>query len=178
MRRRDSLLDGRQKGRVQCVCLSQVGNVLALKDVHVLVVVEVDKDQAEDLAKVQPSDHLLERLLARTRGVSVDDLVELGPGKHLVLIVEGSPLAVNSHGRVRRHVHVGELRNRADILHVGGVATGAKDAANLHLGVGVGGRDHGSRGVVDQGRQLDGDALENTLLSLRSARSVSVDLHA
>ena len=67
-----------------------------------------------------------------------------------MLVVKRTPFAVDGHEHVRGQVQVSELGNGAAVLHVGGVATGAEDATNLHLGVGIGRCNESSGGVVDQ----------------------------
>lgn len=42
---------------------------------HFFVLVEVDEDEAEELAEVETRDHLLEGLLTWSRGLFVDDYV-------------------------------------------------------------------------------------------------------
>ena len=73
-----------------------------------------------------------------------------------MLVVKGSPLAVDGHGQLGVKVHVLQLGDGATLLHVGGVATGTENAANLDARVGVGGSDHGTGRVVDQSGKLDG----------------------
>lgn len=55
-----------------------------------------------------------------------------------MLVIKGAPFAVYGHGGVGWEVHVRELGDRTAVLHVGRVTPGAEDAADLHLGVGVG----------------------------------------
>lgn len=120
---------------------------------------EVHHDKAEELTQVQTSNHLLKGLLTRARRVLVNDDVVLGTGQNLVLVVKSTPFTVDSHRGVRREVHVCQLGNRAAVLHVGSIAAGAENAANLHLGVGVGRSDQGTSSVIDQSRDLDRDSL-------------------
>lgn len=155
----DVLFNGREEGRVQAVGLSQLRDVLAGKDARLVVVMKVDHDQTEDLTQVETCNHLLKGLLTRARRVLVDDDIILGAWQDLVLIIKGTPLAVDGHRGVGRQVHVGQLRNRASILHIGGVAASAKDAANLHLGVGVCRGDQSTSGIVDQSGDLDRNSL-------------------
>lgn len=124
---------------------------------------KINQDQAEQLTQVQTSNHLLKSLLTRARRVLVDDDVVLGAGQNLVLVVEGTPLTVDSHGGVRRQIHVGQLGNRTTVLHVGSIAASAKDATNLHLGVCVCGGDQGTSSIVDQSRDLDRNSLDVVL---------------
>jgi len=61
----DLLFDGGEEGGVERVWFAQLADVLALEDVDVLVVVELDEDEAEKFAEVETGDHLFERLLVR-----------------------------------------------------------------------------------------------------------------
>lgn len=72
------LLNGSKERRIQQVRLVQLGGVLAVEDQTRARLEQVQQSQTENLAQVQASGHLLERLLAGTRRVTVDDLVELG----------------------------------------------------------------------------------------------------
>lgn len=123
----------------------------------VFVVVQVDEDEAEELAEVEAGDHLLEGLLPRAGGFLVDDDVVGRAGEDDVLVVEGAVFAVDGDGHVGVEVHVCDLADRAAVLHVGGVAAGAEDAADLHGVVGVVGGDEGAGRVVDQGAEFDGE---------------------
>lgn len=73
--------------------------------------------------------------------------------------VERSPLAVDSHllavGQ-SQSLHLGDV---VDGLHVGGVASGSEDDSDLGGGVDVVGGNKSASGVVDEGREGDGDVL-------------------
>jgi hypothetical protein len=146
---------GEERG-VKRVRLLQRADVGTLEELDSRLLVEVDKDQTVELAKVETGDHLLEGLLARARGLLVDDHIVAGAWEDLVLVVECAPLAVDGDLNVGVHLHVGKLRNVTEGLHVGGVATSAKDTADPHLRIRVGTSYQGSGGVVDQGSKLDG----------------------
>ena len=150
------VLDVGEEGGVERVGLLQRADVGTLEELDLGLLVQVDEDQAEELTKVETSDHLLEGLLARARRLLVDDHVVAGAREDLVLVVEGAPLAVDRNLLVGVQLHVGELGDVAAGLHVGGVATSAEDATNSHLRVRVGTSYQGSGGVVDQGSKLDG----------------------
>lgn len=66
----------------------------------IAVIIQIYQYEPEDLAKIETSNHLFEGLLTWSRGVSINDLVELGARQHFVLVVKGSPLAIDGHGRV------------------------------------------------------------------------------
>lgn len=119
---------------------------------------QVDEDEAEELAQVQTGDHLLKRLLVRTGRVAVDDDVVGRAGQDDVLAVKGAVLAVDGNGRLGRQLVVFQFGHGAEIFHVGGVAAGAEDAADLDLIVRVGRGDQRAGGVVDQRRHFDGQA--------------------
>lgn len=74
------LFDGGEEGGVEGVWFAQLADVLALENVDVLVVVELDEDEAEEFAEVETGDHLFERLLVRAWRVAVDDDVVWGAG--------------------------------------------------------------------------------------------------
>lgn len=150
------VLDVGQEGGVERVGLLERADVSTLEELDLGLLVEVDEDETEKLAEVETGDHLLESLLARARRLLVDDDVVLGARQDLVLVVEGTPLAVDGHEVVGVEVHVGELGDVSASLHVGGVAASAEDATDLHLGIRVGTSNHGTGGVVDQGGKLDG----------------------
>merc|ERR1712093_381559 len=90
--------------------------------------------------------------------VGFAELVDVLAFEHvhfLVLVVEGTPFAINGHRCVGWKIHVGELGDGAAVLHIGCVTAGSEDTTDLHLGVGVCGGDQCSSGVVDQSSQLD-----------------------
>ena len=58
-----------------------------------------------------------------------------------MFVVEGAVFAVDGDGHVGGEVEVGEFGDGATVFHVGAVATGAEDAADLHGVVGVCGCD-------------------------------------
>lgn len=150
-------LDAGEEGGVHAVGFAELGDVLVLEDVDVFVVVQVDEDEAEELAEVEAGDHLLEGLLPGAGGLFVDDEVVGCAGEDSVLVVKGAVFAVDGDGHVGVEVQVRDLADRAAVLHVGGVAAGAEDAADLHGVVGVVGGDEGAGRVVDQGAEFDGE---------------------
>lgn len=149
------VLDVGEEGGVKGVRLLQRADVSTLEELDGRLLVQVDEDQTEELAKVKTSDHLLESLLAGARRLLVDDHVVLGAREDLVLVVKGAPLAVDGDCLLRVQVHVSELRDVATGLHVGGVAASAEDTADPHLRVRVGTSYQGTGGVVDQGSKLN-----------------------
>ena len=132
--------DEAEERGVEGVGLAELVDVLGLEE-EVLVVVQVDEDQAEDLAEVEARDHFFEGLLAGPGGVFVDFDVVGGHGEDEVVVVEGAVLAVDGHGHVGGEVHVGEFGDGAAVFHVGGVAAGAEYAAYFHGLVGICGGD-------------------------------------
>ncbi len=150
-------LDAGEEGGVHRIGFAELGDVLVLEDVDVFVVVQVDEDEAEELAEVEAGDHLLEGLLPGAGGLFVDDEVVGCAGQDGVLVVEGAVFAIDGDGHVGVEVQVRDLADRATVLHVGGVAAGAEDAADLHGAVGVVGGDEGAGRVVDQGAEFDGE---------------------
>lgn len=151
--------DEGEEGGVERVGFAELVDVLAFEHVHFLVLVEVDEDEAEELAEVEAGDHFFEGLLAGTGGFLVDDDVVGRQWEDFVLVVEGTPFAINGHRCVGWKIHVGELGDGAAVLHIGCVTAGSEDTTDLHLGVGVCGGDQCSSGVVDQSSQLDGNTL-------------------
>lgn len=107
------------------------------ENARIVIVMEVHHDQSEDFAQVQTGDHLLEGLLTRTRRVLVDDNIILGARENLVLVIKSTPLAVDSHRRIRGQIHVGKFRDGAKVLHVRSIAARAEDTADLHLRISV-----------------------------------------
>lgn len=144
-----------EEGGVKGVRLLQRADVSTLEELDSGLLVQVDEDETEELAKVETSNHLLESLLARARRLLVDDHIVLGAREDLVLVVEGAPFAVDGNLILGVHLHVCELGNVLNGLHVGSVATSAKDTADPHLRVRVGTSYQGTGGVVDQGSKLD-----------------------
>lgn len=149
--------DAGEEGGVHAVGCAELGDVLVLEDVDVFVVVQVDEDEAEELAEVEAGDHLLEGLLPGAGGLFVDDEIVGCAGQDDVLVVEGAVFAVDGDGHVGVEIHVRDLADRAAVLHVGGVAAGAEDAADLHGVVGVVGGDESAGCVIDQGAEFDGE---------------------
>lgn len=162
------VLNVREERGIERVGLLQRADVSALEELDRWLLVEVDEDQTEELAKVETSDHLLEGLLTRARRLLVDDDIVAGAREDLVLVVESAPLAVDGNLNVGVHLHVGKLGNVTEGLHVGSVAASAEDTADPHLRIRVGTSYQGSGGVVDQGSKLDGHAaLLESLLERR-----------
>ena len=158
---------GEERG-VKGVGLLQRADVGTLEELDGRLLVKVDEDQTEELAKVKTGDHLLEGLLAGARRLLVDDHIVAGAGEDLVLVVESAPLAVDGDLNVGVHLHVSKLGNVTEGLHVGSVAASTEDTADPHLRIRVGTSYQGSGGVVDQGSKLDGHAaLLESLLERR-----------
>lgn len=151
--------DGGQEGCVEVVRLMKLGGILAFEKEAWLVLQDIEQGQTVDLTEVETSSHLLEGLLAWTRGVTVDGDIVLGERKDHVLVIEGAILAVDSHGHVGREAEMSNLGDRAHILHIGSVDTSSENAANHHLGVSVVRGNQRSGSVIDQSRNLDGQFL-------------------
>lgn len=145
----DLLLDSGQERRIHDVSLLELTHILALEQVSMGVLVQVKNNQAEDLSKVEASNHLLERLLTRARRLLVDDDVILSTRQNDVLIVESAPFAVDTHELIWRQLHVLELGDATAVLHVRGIAASTKNASDLHTRVGVGRGNEGTGGVID-----------------------------
>ena len=120
------------------------------------MVVQVDKDEAEEFAEVKARNHFLKGLLAGPWGVLVDDDIIRGAGKNDVLVIEGAVLAVDGDGHVGRQVQVRDLGDRAAVFHVGCVAASAEDAPDFHGVVRVRGGDESAGGIVDESTEFDG----------------------
>ena len=98
---------------------------------------QINEDEAEDFAEVEARDHFLEGLLAGPRRFFVDDDVVRRAWQDFVLVVEGTPFAVDGHRELGVEFHVCKFGDRAAVFHICGVAASAEDAANLHLVVRV-----------------------------------------
>jgi hypothetical protein len=120
---------------------------------------QVNENKAEYLAKIEACDHLLKCLLARAWGGFVDNCVVFGDREDDVLVVKGAIFTIDCHGQVRVEIEVVQLGDGAAIFHIRSVATGAKDAADSHGLVGVGGGDQGTGCIVDEGGEGDGEIL-------------------
>ena len=114
---------------------------------------EVEKDEAVDLAEVETGRHLFEGLFAWARGFRVDCSVVFCQGEDLSRVVEGAVFTIDGHGRVGREA-LG-FGDAAGGFHVCSVAAGAEDGADDCVGVVVGGGYHCADGVVDECDEAD-----------------------
>ncbi len=86
-----------EEGGVQGVGFAELVDFLAFQDVNFLVVVQVDEDEAKELAEVETCDHFFEGLLIWTGRVFVDYDIIGGTGENYVLVIERAPFAINGH---------------------------------------------------------------------------------
>jgi hypothetical protein len=169
------LLDEGEEGGVESVSLAQLADILALKDVDLLVLVQVNQDLAEKFTEVETGNHLLESLLTWSWRLLVDDDIVWSAGKNLVLVVKCTPLAVDGHWSVWWKVHVGKLWDGTAVLHVRSVTSGTEDASDLHASISVGGSDKSTGGIVDQSGKLDWNALFHVNQKLLRRQSGETD---
>ena len=149
-------LDGRhEQGFEGQAGLEGLGDLAAEELKDGVLLDQVDKGEADKLTHVKTRDHLLKLLESWDEGDGIDLLVVLGLGEVLSL-AHGVPLGVEDHLVAGGAVVLGDLGGALD---VGGVGAGGEDDSNLGRGRDVGVRDEGADGVVDDGRDGDGEVL-------------------
>ena len=118
---------------------------------------DVEEHQAEDFSEVEPRNHFFKGLLARARGIFVDEDVQGCAWQDEMFVVKGAVFAVDGNGHFGGEVHVRDFADGAAVFHVRCVTACAEDGADLGLRVRVVGGDEGSCRVVDEGGEFDGE---------------------
>src|SRR4051812_12185690 len=112
------LFDSAKETRIQGVRFLELCHILTGKQPTIGTLMQIQQCQSEYLAKIQSRYHLLECLLAWPWRLAVNDDIIRCSWQDLVLIVKGSPLTVDGHGKMRVKVEMCDLGNITAMIHI------------------------------------------------------------